>query len=721
LKPLLRLSAVAILFAAWAFAAVGPEPSFYARREYGNGGGCAGMIFFAVGDINNDGIPDVACSGGQFMLGKGDGTFTLSPQYADLGGDGLVLLDLNSDGNLDLLGLNLPKGGWGFKVALGNGDGTFDTPTYYPISDESSVYIGVGDFNDDGIPDAVTVADLGVWLMTGKGKGIFNQPVLAVPMATNPFSRSEVADINDDGKLDIVVATFGGFAVLFGNGDGTFQAPVNYSNPYGGPSLTVADINSDGYLDVICSSTQNDGGITIFLGEAGGTFRKPYKFSIDNYEDVEVGDVNGDGIPDLVSDSVYVAYGLGKGRFSTPVYFPVAGEAIANATSLVLAHLRNEKDLDIVTNDAFNHVTVLLNKGNGSYIEGITTSLPSGLNCEAEADINGDGIADLGFTQEPSAFLMELGTGKITAPFSTGPSTAIPQNSGYAIGCPAVGDLNGDGIPDVVIPEINTGGTETLLYPLIGSGNGIFTVGAPLMLSGVNNNVVLADVNGDGKADLVTPTLNELWYGNGDGTFQAPVQLAVGGSPISSVATGDLNGDGVTDLVVQIGPGGVTIVLESNGSGGETQTNLGECSSPNVCYDTSYVGIGDVNGDGYPDLVLGSDESKFMGLYLNDGKGGFAFATTPRINVPGLLSAPAPMVLDVNGDGMGDIVVADGNDILILPNVGNLEFRQPVLLGQITGGLYYFGNWHGQSATSGLPDIAMPTSDSVVMLVNETK
>jgi hypothetical protein len=79
------------------------------------------------------------------------------------------------------------------------------------------------------------------------------------------------------------------------------------------------------------------------------------------------------------------------------------------------------------------------------------------------------------------------------------------------------------------------------------------------------------------------------------------------------------------------------------------------------------------------------------------------------------------MVLDVNGDGMGDIVVADGNDILILPNVGNLEFRQPVLLGQITGGLYYFGNWHGQSATSGLPDIAMPTSDSVVMLVNETK
>ena len=554
----------------------GLSPRFYARRDYGNGGGCAGQITFAVGDINNDGIPDIVCSGGQFMFGRGNGTFTLSPEYEALSGAALTLVDLNGDGNLDIVSLdqNLhPQ--WGFKVALGVGDGTFGTPTFYPISDVESRFLAVGDFNGDGIPDAVTVGNAGVWLMRGKGHGVFDTPSLVVAGVAESVYKFAAADMNEDGRLDLVVSTGGGIAFLFGNGDGTFQAPVSYSTPISGCSITVADINSDGYLDVICSSTSNTAEVTIFLGDAGGKLRKAYNVALPNYEDVEVGDVNGDGMPDLVSDSVYVAHGLGKGRFSTPVYFPVGGGPVGNATSLVLAHLRNENDLDIVTNDAFTRVSVLLNKGNGRFIEGLTTPLPSGLGCEVEADFNGDGIADFGFPENGTSFLMEFGTGQIKAPFSSGPTTAIPQNSGYSVGCPAVGDLNGDGIPDAVIPEINGAGTTTLLYPFLGTGNGNFTVGAPLTLSGVNNNVVLADVNGDGKADLVVPALNELLYGNGDGTFQAPVQLASGvTNPISSVVAADINRDGITDLVVQIGMGGGTIVLESNGSGGETQLDL---------------------------------------------------------------------------------------------------------------------------------------------------
>ncbi len=716
------MSACTSLFAAWAIAAVGPEPSFYARRDYGNGGGCAGQITFAVGDINNDGIVDVVCSGGQFMFGRGNGTFTLSPEYEALSGAALALVDLNGDGNLDILSLDQnSQPQWGFKVAFGAGDGTFGTPTFYPISDVESRFLAVGDFNGDGIPDAVTVGNTGVWLMAGRGNGLFKKPVLAASVEAYSSARFEAADLNNDGKLDLVLSSLQGhFLVLLGNGDGTFQAPVNYSVTYNGPNITIADVNADGIPDVLCTSTQNNGVVAIYLGEGNGTFRKPYFIDIDNYEDVEVGDVNGDGIPDLVSDSVYVAYGLGKGRFSTPVYFPVGGGPVGNATSLVLAHLRNENDLDIVTNDAFTRVSVLLNKGNGRYIEGLTTPLPSGLGCEVEADFNGDGIADFGFPENGTSFLMEFGTGQIKAPFSSGPTTAIPQNSGYSVGCPAVGDLNGDGIPDAVIPEINGAGTTTLLYPFLGTGNGNFTVGAPLTLSGVNNNVVLADVNGDGKADLVVPTLNELLHGNGDGTFQAPVQLASGvTNPISSVVAADINRDGITDLVVQIGMGGGTIVLESNGSGGETQTDLSDCLSGN-CFFAFYVGVGDLNGDGYPDLVIGNDEENVMGLYLNNGSAG-GFTAVREIQVPSLLGAAAPAIVDVNGDGMGDIVVADGNDICIMPNAGHLEYRQPVLLGQVTGGLYYFGNWHGQSATSGLPDVAMPTSNSVVMLLNETK
>lgn len=116
-------------------AQVAEKPDFYAPREYGNNEGCAGATF-QVGGINGDGIPDIACSGGQFLFGKGDGTFYLSPNYFDLGGNAFVLTDLNGDGRLDIIGANENPATWGFCVAFGNGDGTFTPRTVYPIADK---------------------------------------------------------------------------------------------------------------------------------------------------------------------------------------------------------------------------------------------------------------------------------------------------------------------------------------------------------------------------------------------------------------------------------------------------------------------------------------------------------------------------------------------------------------------------------------------------------
>ncbi len=714
-----RLITATAVVAGWALASTAAEPSFYSRREYGDNQGCASTVDFAVGDINNDGIPDIVCSGGQFLFGKGDGTFALSAEYNNLGGRGLALADINGDGNLDLINMNNATS-WGFKVAFGNGDGTFGIPSFYNISDEESTYIAIGDFNGDGILDAVTVADQGVWLMTGKGGGLFNEPVLAVPGVGNPTYRFGAADMNNDGKLDLVVSIQSGISVLFGNGDGTFQPPVTYQTPIRGANVTIADINSDGYLDVLSTSTSNVNVVAIFLGGPNGTLQAPYYLDLPNYEDVEVGDVNGDGIPDLVSDSVYVAYGKGNGEFTKPVYFPVGGAATYNATSVVLAHLRNDKLLDIITNDVFVHVSVLLNNGKGAYIEGIETAIPAGLNCATPLDFNHDGIQDLGFIENGTSFTVLYGTGKSGAPFATGPSTPIPQQSGYSVGCPStIGDINGDGAPDMLIPEINSAGTATVIYPFFGTGGGRFKVGNPISLTGNYTWLDLVDVNGDGKADMITPATNQVFYGNGNGTFQSPVTFASGvANPISDVAWADLNGDGKLDFVVQVEDGIETIFLLSNSSGGLTQTSMSDCSGPNTCYDTFEVALGDINGDGYPDLLLGSELSN-MGLYLNDGKGNFTFAE--ELTLGGLSSASAPAILDLNGDGKPDIAVSDGGDIGVLTNAGNLEFRQAEYFGQ-TSGAYYFGNWHGQSATAGLPDIMMPTNTgTTTMLLNETK
>ncbi len=707
LRHCLRLGAVAILFAASAASAVAGPPEFYARREYGNNKGCESGPF-AVGDINDDGIPDIVCAGGQFLFGKGDGTFYLSPDYPTLSGRDVTLLDLNGDGVLDMISLNNLKN-WGFKIAFGNGNGTFGVPTFYEIPDIESSHLVVGDFNGDGIPDSVTVADQGVWLMAGKGDGVFNNPSLMVPGVGDPFTVFAAADMNGDGRLDLVVAASSGVAVIFGNGDGTFQTPVNYTGTYSGCNITVADINSDGFPDVICASTSNDAAITIFLGEAGGKLRKPYSFPLTNYEYVVVGDVNGDGIPDLVSDSVYVAYGLGKGRFSNPVYFSTASNAIYG-TGITLGHLRNNKELDIVAGDTFDRATVLLNKGNGTFVEGLTSSIPSGFACSVQADFNGDGIPDLAY-QNGSTFSILYGTGKLSAPFEPGLTTALAES-----GCPSnAADINGDGILDVMLSIPNGHGLITEFLPLLGVGNGTFVPGAPITVSS-DGTVYLVDVNGDGKVDYIDLVTNTVAYGNGNGTFQTPVQFVnYSGSALTDVAWADLNGDGKLDFVVQEEDGIATYLLLSNGSGGFTQGGFGDSYT-----DTLYVAIGDLNGDGIPDLLLGSALNT-MALYINDGKGNFTFNQT--LPMPGLLEAFAPTILDLNGDGLPDIAVADGGDIGVLVNEGNLKFSEPLYFGQIQGtNALYYGNWHGQAAGAGRPDIVMPSSGgSLVMLPNETK
>jgi hypothetical protein len=112
--------------------------------------------------------------------------------------------------------------------------------------------------------------------------------------------------------------------------------------------------------------------------------------------------------------------------------------------------LRSEKVLDIIANNAFDNISVLLNKGNGSFIEGITVPFPSNIECGTELDFNNDGIEDLGFVQGKD-FIIEYGTGKVKEPFTAGPVSVLPAETGYTFNCPSnPGDLNGDGIPDML-------------------------------------------------------------------------------------------------------------------------------------------------------------------------------------------------------------------------------------------------------------------------------
>ena len=365
-----------------------------------------------------------------------------------------------------------------------------------------------------------------------------------------------VADVNKDGKPDLVVANANdSVGVLFGNGDGTFQPVVTYG--FGVPvAVAVTDVNGDGNPDIVVADFQAgsnyEGGVGVLLGNGNGTFQTETVYDSGGSDalSIAVGDVNGDGKPDLV---------------------------VANAH---------------VTDNDNGNVGVLINNGDGTFqtvitypSEGYSGSDKEGL---ALADVNGDGILDLivanncsdSFCQSDGVVAVLLGNRDGT--FQT---AAIYDSGGHTATSLAVADVNGDGKPDLLVA--NEAGTVAVL---LGNGDGTFQAAVTYGAGGSPDSIAVADLNGDGKSDLVASNYENnsagVLLGNGDGTFQAAVTYGSGGYIPQSVAVADVNGDSKPDLLVA--NYSATSNLETNGtvgvlintSLGATQTTLESSSNP---------------------------------------------------------------------------------------------------------------------------------------------
>jgi hypothetical protein len=709
-RRLIFLAACVLASLAAAGAASPKMPTFFARRDY------SGLFtqFIQAADTNGDGIPDlIANQEGyiQVLFGNGDGTFRSGANtHAGIGGLQFVATDVNGDGKVDLVmagqhGINGPVG---IGVCLGNGDGTFQTATFYPAGGENTQTIGqavVGDFNGDGIPDVAVAGSSGVWLFTGKGDGTFNPGVVAVALAPVQGGGLAAADFNGDHKLDLVFAmpyagTDGsgdGFVVLLGNGNGTFQPPQAFAEPKRPINIAVAPLTKGGHPSIALSSGSD---AYLYFGNGAGGFSGPRVVNLPGVNSgLAIGDVNGDGIPDLVSSGVYVAFGTGGGKFSKPYSYPI--DSSGGSYNVALADLRNNGLTDIVT-DAQNAISVLLSMGKGNYEDGVWTKVTGGAACGAAADFNRDGKPDLA-VNTPTGVAILLGTGNAKAPFTTGATMALANT-----GCLLTGDLNGDGIPDLVVT------TPTALVAYLGNGDGTFTQKSSTPIG--PGAVVLADFNHDGKLDFATSG-NLLALGNGDGTFQTPTAFVsnppAGG--FSNIAAGDINNDGWPDIVLtslDIPNYNNLYVLLNNQKGGFTQvpTNFGESTTQAI--------LTDLNGDGNLDLVL-----VYIGgatVYLGNGTGAFTYQVT--LDDP--IGAPAfDMVADLNGDGIPDIAVLESDTIAVYLGEGGATYATPFYIG--TGpspGMMLVENLHGQLSSAGLPDIVAPDySGGVSILLNLTK
>jgi Bacterial Ig-like domain (group 3)/FG-GAP-like repeat len=375
-----------------------------------------------------------------------------------------------------------------------------------------------------------------------------------------------VADVNGDGKPDVILASGcperngqgapGTISVQLGNGDGTFRPAVVYgSGGVQAMSVQVADVDGDGKVDVlVANECDNDdclnGTVGVLLGNGDGTFQPaiPVVYSVarcgSGYPvSLAIADVNGDRKPDVVvgySACVNILLGSGGGTFQPPVsYFSFGG-----VNAVAVSDVNHDGKLDVVVADACSDglcteggVGVFLGNGDGTFqpasVYGSNGFIATSVQV---ADVNGDGNPDILVLNQALSDISSA-TGSVGVLFGKGDGTFQPGGT-YESGDPlayslAVGDLNGDGKPDLAIAHctayVNRGyacpGATGVVGVLVGNGDGTFQPTHKSPSGGVAASAIaIADINGDRKPDLVVA--NRLGEGdpNGDGTLGVLLQ-----------------------------------------------------------------------------------------------------------------------------------------------------------------------------------------------------
>jgi len=702
----------------------------------------------AAGDFNGDGKLDLVLgsgvnvlpSAGQIMvlLGNGDGTFSAAAPSATAEAPvQLAVADFNLDGNADIAALDSAGD---ITVLAGRGDGTFTSPPYIATNLESifSQGFAIGDMDGDGRPDIIFSGSYPpnkIVIYFGLTKPM--QTASTAPVAIDPPGAGQhlvVANYQGDANA---TAEISDPVTLLGTPPATTTTLSLTAN--GSPATTV----SSGTVVTLAASVVS-GGTALTTGQINFCEATAPLCTDIHLLGTAALTSSGNAVLKLLpapGDHSYKAilaqndYGATSQSGAVPLTVtPPTVIPIQTTTTIAQSGSFGNYTLTATVNETGNPTaptgTVSFLDTNysnqslataqlGSAVAGldfpIAYSYPVsnvGYMLQASGDFNGDGrqdIAAINSGAEAIDILLSNGDGTFTSAAGI-PLTIYP----YAI---AVGDFNQDGKLDIVVATPQTAITSPAqLLIFLGNGDGTFRAAGGTTYPDAANSIFVADLNGDGKPDLVISAYynTAILLGNGDGTFANPV--AVGSS--GAIAVGDFNGDGIPDLILGYNTSTQPVYL-GNGDG---------TFSPNGFAFTGITGAGptvvaDFNGDGIPDVGIAALYYSAVNIFLGKGDGTFTAvdaSANPSINEPSSIA-----VADLNGDGNADLIVTNVNsysgntmnpDLTFMLGNGDGTFTA------ITGDTQLNGTWSVLAADfngDGRPDLAVGTGAGISVLLTQ--